>query len=93
MNYTNNIPEMCYVECSVLHNRIQEFQGAFSQMEVILFLNIVFFVLFYFYLCLNNYYNDDKQMLKLLEGFFILIKFFSFYVFAVDLFYLYLFLI
>lgn len=100
MNYTdpasasasasNSLSQMCYVNCDILYNRINDFQNAYSNIDFVLLINIIFFILFYSYIILEK---REQLSFKQLEYFFMLLKNISFYVFAVDLFYMFLFLI
>ena len=86
--FFNNVNNICCVDCDIIKNRVDAFQDAYGNVYLIIFFNIIFFLLFYLYIILEK----NKKYKKYLNNYFFILKYYSFYVFAVNLFYFYLFI-
>lgn len=80
--------DVCYINCNFMDSYINKFQEIYAGIETLLIINIIFFMLFIFYLILNVRYENN-----ILKHYFEFLKYCSILIFAVNIFYFYLFMI
>lgn len=86
----NPSKEICQVECDVLKEMVEDLQNMYNNVEIVLFMNIISFGLFYFYEISKNKKWLNENYINLI---FLVTKYYFFLVLSFNLFYFYLFII